>query len=283
LDDAQKVNGDNCYKYILTTLCEHELDVIPVVSIDRSYEHIKAVVDLKNDGILASEIVALRLTIEDFQSYSVVEGELSQILSSVFELFSEIDLIFDCRVCSDLNATKTASQIENFSVEFGNKYNVRRRVVCGSSIPASVSDYCSVGNTVDLERNELNIFANLSRNGDSFIFGDYGIISPNYSDVNLPPEVLGNVMTAKITYSYGQYHHVIRGRGLRAHGSSQYFDMLSRLCAETYFRGGGYSFGDKYFSDRSGGQGSNCSPSTIVKPSVNAHLTFMAQQGPPII
>lgn len=277
LDDTQDVDGEDCYKYLLDSLCHHEISVIPVVSIDRSEAHIKAVHELKSASVLLSEVVAVRLTVDDFQSFVVVEYELNEILSSIFELFSYVDLIFDCRVCSSLDATKVANQIEKFSLAFGEKYNIRRRVVCGSSIPASISEICPVGNTIDLGRQELDIFRKLPQNDDQFVFGDYGIVSPNYSDVDLPPEMLGNIMTAKIIYSYGQNHHVMRGRGLMAHGYEQYFHMLSLLCAKEYFRGKEYSFGDKYFSERSEGEGTNCTPSTIVKPSVNAHITFMAQ------
>ncbi len=277
LDDSLEVDGGYSYKFLLEQLTDFEVNIVPVLSVDRSDTHLNTVKALKENGVISSDVIAVRFTADDFQSFIVVEDEIDEMLAPIFELFSEIDVIFDCRVCIDLDALRVANLIDKFATDFSKKYPVRRQVVSGSSMPASISDICSVGKIVDIERNELNVFSHLTQN---YIYGDYTVVSPNYSDVDLSPEILNTVMTAKIIYSYDGFHRIVRGHGLKTQGYEQYFKLLSNLFSEPFFRGETYSIGDKYFSQKARSEGNNCTPSTIVKPSVNAHITYMVKDSP---
>jgi len=62
---------------------------------------------------------------------------------------------------------------------------------------------------------------------------------------------------------------------MKANGAKQYFGMAKRLCSQSFFRGKTYSSGDAYLEEKSRGQGSNCAPNTVIKPSVVAHISYM--------
>jgi len=86
-----------------------------------------------------------------------------------------------------------------------------------------------------------------------------------------------NVTAAKILYAFDKSQYVIRGGALKTHprGYAQYFDLAEILVAKKFYRGEDYSLGDHYLKEKSCGIGRNGSPNSIIKPTVNAHITFM--------
>jgi len=275
LNDALTVGQTHNYYFLID--CFSRFPVIPVVSTDRSSRHISAVSDLKTSKVIKNNVIAFRATPEIFEEYNVVRDEIDEELGSVFSQFEEIDLILDCRVCSKLDSASTATEIANFSKGFCSDYRVRRVVVTGSSIPASVGDILKTQAERIVQRRELEIYrATMAiHKHQSLIYGDYTTVSPNYSDLDVPPEVLQNVMTAKFTYTFGESHFFIRGQGLKTKGRNQYFKMAEKLCAQEFFRGENYSSGDQYFFEKSRGAGKNCGPNTVIKPSVNTHISYI--------
>lgn len=274
---------DGKYSYYKLIESIENIKVIPVVSIDRSQKHINSVLDLVADGVVEEDIVALRFTIEDFMNYEVVKDEILEMLSEVFEAFDEVDLLFDCRVCTSFENEVVCQSIYDFAISFGQDHSVRKMVVTGSSIPASISEVLSVNSEHYMDRKEIQIYrgvVDLAKGREDFIFGDYATVSPNYSDVNVLPEMMQNIMTAKLTYSFEDRHFFIRGGGIRTNGYQQYFDLAEQLVSKDFFRGEDYSTGDAYFEQKSRREGSNCMPGTIIKPSVNAHITYIVRGCP---
>lgn len=271
------VDGNHYYHYLLT--CFNKLNVIPVVSIDRSPNHLKSVFDLKSKGSLSSSIIAFRITLPDFSSFNVVEQDIKTQLGPIFAYFQAVDLIFDCRICTTLDPVKTSKQISDFAQKFTQAYPVRRLIVTGSSVPPSIGDILAVETECLLNRAEMAIFRAVKSAATNleFIFGDYTTVSPNYSEPNIKPEMMQNVMTAKLTYSFGEMHYFIRGGQLKSKGPGQYVVMAAILCKKSFFRGAKYSKGDTYLEEKSRGIGSNCAPNTVIKPSVNAHITYIVR------
>ena len=278
IDSDLEIDGINNYGYLLESFSG--CPVIPVVSIDRCQNHIDAVCDAKNSGVIGSEVCALRLDPDDFENFDVISDDIDSMIGKVFEVFDNTDLIFDCRVCLDQKLDKLALNIINFAKKFSASYSIRKLVVTGSSIPASISEITGVENEVEFLRAELGIFNSVSREISglyNIVLGDYGIVSPNYSDLDIIPEAMLNVTAPKILYAFDNYQYVIRGGAIRTHprGFAQYFDLAEILVAKNFFRGGYYSFGDLFLEEKSNGTGSNVTPSSIIKPSVNAHITYM--------
>jgi len=272
------VDGEANYQYLINLLQERFF--IPVLSIDRCENHVSAIQKSKESGILKSEIVGLRLCIDDFESFDIIDDEIKDLLSEALTVFESIDLIFDCRVCSHQNSEDIGLFIEDFIRKFSEKYNLRKAVVTGSSIPASISDLLKSGEHGVFDRNELLIFQSVYqrfRDEVELYLGDYTVVSPNYSDVDLPANVLPNVMTPRIIYSFDGHHYVLRGGALKGHprGRKQYNDFSLEIIKGPYYRGADYSFGDNYLDEKSQNIGADVMPGTIIKPSVNAHITYM--------
>lgn len=278
--DTLTIDGDHNYQYLLQHLVAWP--VIPVVGVDRSPDRLNAVATLKDNGVIKSNHVAFRLTAEDFEKFAVIEDDIENDLKPIFARFEAVDLVFDCRICGNADADKTSKAILDFSKKFCSKYQVRRVVVTGSSIPASISGVLKVKTECLLPRAELVIFGNVAeKHGHAdLVFGDYTTVSPDYSDVSIPPEMMQIMMAPKFTYTLQDHHYLIRGAGLKANGYHQYFAMAKSLCSKKFFRGAAYSFGDAYLDQKSRKLGSNCTPAAAIKPTVNAHISYMVLSGP---
>lgn len=273
LDDDLEINESHMYRYILDQFSG--LPLIPVVSIDRSEAHLKSVLDAVGENVVSNEVVAFRVTAEDFQSYEVVSEDVHDLLNPIFESFDSVDLIFDCRICTGLDPNKASKQIDDFARVFLSKFPVRRVVLTGSSIPASVADVLSANNEEYVGRNEVGIFRAASKlGGADYVFGDYTIISPDYSDADIPPEQMQGRITAKLIYSFEGQHYFIRGGSLKTMGREQYYDLAARLCSRDFFRGADYSAGDAYFYKKSNREGPMCYVNTVIRPSIDAHITY---------
>ena len=129
------VEGRNNYAHLLDIFAD--FPAIPVISIDRTPEHIQAVCDAKNSGVLDTNIIALRFVPEDFENYLVVEEDIKEKLGDAIDKFDDIHLVLDCRICSNQDIDSLASNIINFVERFSNEYSVDKVIVAGSSIPAS--------------------------------------------------------------------------------------------------------------------------------------------------
>ena len=277
IDDEIEINGKHIYAFLLKAFSS--FPIIPVVSIDRSDLHQESVVDAKKSGLIASDFVAFRVTQEDFQSFNVVQHDIEDILSEPFSLFKAIDLVFDCRICINANINKIAEEISIFSNNFGQKYPIRNIIISGSSIPASVAEVLSSNSEDYVQRVEMDIYKaaqNLLKD-KALVFGDYTTISPDYSDADIPPEQMQNRITAKLTYSFDDQHYFIRGGSLKTKGRDQYFDLAAELCGKIFFRKGN-SPGDIYFEEKSNRQGDQCYVNTVIKPSINSHMTYIIQK-----
>jgi hypothetical protein len=278
IDSDMEIDGMNNYRYLLESFSD--CPVIPVVGIDRCQDHIDAVFDTKKSGVIASEVCAIRIVPEDFENFVVIADDIDDMVGEVLETFRDTDLIFDCRVCLHQNSKKLALNIINFTKKFSASYPIRKLIVTGSSIPASINEITGVENEVTFPRIELSIFNKVSSEISglyNIVLGDYGIVSPNYSHLDIMPEAMLNVTAPKILYAFDNYQYVIRGGAIRTHPRSfaQYFDLAKILVAKNFFRGRYYSFGDRFLEEKSKGSGRNIMPASIIKPTVNAHITFM--------
>lgn len=274
IDQKLTVKGEHQYSYMLKAL--QGLQVIPVVALDRT-KHNAAVAQLKRDGEIASDTVAFRANQSVFEDFDDSEDQIDYDLANVFERFDAIDLILDCRLCTGMNISEAAQQIAAFAQKFCAAYDkVRRVIITGSSIPASSRDVLETNSNCTLPRRELAIISKArSFSGVNLIAGDYATISPFYSDAKLDPKIMQRVMTARLAYTYKGFHYFIRGSSVGIDGYEQYFDLAKILCGQGFFRGPTYSRGDQYLHQKSRRLGSNCTPGTVIKPSVVAHITYM--------
>ncbi len=231
---------------------------------------------LLGEGNIASSIVAFRAVQDDFEDFELNKDEIEDDLAGVFAEFDEIDLILDCRVCSSMDVTLAAQQIAAFARKFCKSYDVRRVIVTGSSIPASLGDLVKPNRAEIVTRRELAIISKARDLADQdLVAGDYATVSPFYSDADFDPRLFQKVTAPRLIYAFNHSYYIARGVSLESGGQTQYIGLTKALCGQVYFRGRGYSTGEDYFDDKRMRIGNNATNGTVVTPSVVAHITYM--------
>ena len=185
-----------------------------------------------------------------------------------FQVFQECTLIIDCRVCLNVNPSAEARRIYDFLSVAEERFAFSEVIVTGSSLPASIGQVAKTTEESELHRVELQIFDALRRYGgmDHVGLGDYTVVSPLYSDISLPPEMLLNITAPKILYAHGVVHYIARGGALKP-----------------FYRGRHYSFGDAFIAMKALMGGSMVTPGSVLKPTINAHITYMATDHPLVV
>jgi len=277
IDDSIRIQGAIVYEFLIDTF--QKIDFIPVVGLDRT--------DSRNNSVLSSlvisDTVAIRLNQDDFVSYNLIEDEISDLIADMGEKFDKFHLILDCRLCIGADSVELSNRLIMFIKLIVQEHRFDKIIITGSSISPSIADILSVCTEETLARVECEVFDLVNQELSLELeFGDYTVISPNYSDVNIPQNALRKVMTPKVIYSYKNKHHFLRGGAIETHprGAKQYDDMCKKLVSYAFFRKRNYSFGDKYLEDKSRSVGADALPHSIGKYLINAHMTYMINDYP---
>jgi Beta protein len=285
IPDSILVKGKTSYSYVVEAFSA--LNFIPVLGLNRSPTHNQVVFDEREAGTIRSSRVAIRLVDDEFDNFELIEDELSELMSSIDDAFGECILILDCRLCLNLDPTAKALQIQKFISKARSQFSFTEIIVTGSSIPASIGQVIKTEEVSDLERIELKIFAGvLALSGmDHIGLGDYTIVSPLYADFTLEPEMFLNVTAPKVLYANKSTHYIARGGALKTHirGNQQYNDMCVDLMKLSIYRGKHYSRGDLFIAEKAAMLGTIVTPGSILKPTINAHMTYMATDHPLVV
>jgi hypothetical protein len=273
IDDSLTIFGDENYKFVLDKFIETPL--IPVVGLDRSPQRNQLVFDYAS--LLKTDTVAIRLTSEDLD-YSLNEDDLDELLDNCYENYQKVDLIIDNRICLNIDIEERAQEIIEFIEAITNDTKFNKIIVVGSSIPASIRDLLDTGDQKILDRDEISIYRLVKAQHNTICLGDYTVISPNYSDVQVRGEIMGKVTTPKVFYPFNDQMFVTRGFALETHprGRRQYNDLSLTVVGQSFYRTKSNSFGDNYIYEKAHLICTKyVTPSSIPKPLVNLHISFM--------
>ena len=275
INDNILINGDDNYLYALEKFST--ANIVPVVGIDRSERRNEVVIETKKNELIQLDTVALRVGAEDLVSYTLIEDELNELFDKLNEHFVDFHLIIDNRVCHNIDINARAAQIIKFIDDISEDIEFDKIIVTGSSITASIKDLLDPNSDITIERSELKLFDKVQDEVEDVVLGDYTSVSPNYSDVKIPGEYMRKVTAPKLMYIFDEHLYLRRGGAIDGHprGNKQYNDLSAILIAEPFFRGGLYSFGDKYIEEKANNIGNDASPSTIPKALINAHIAYM--------
>lgn len=277
LEDDITIDGRHNYFNIIEKFAK--FGMIPVTALDRNVEHMEAIKYGFSNGDLLYKRLAIRLTKDYFSNYLLFKGEISELIHGMDQFVEFYDFIFDCRVCTQNDSTLLSKNIISFiDGLLKDNINIGHIITVGSMIPASISELIDTQSELDIEREEIKIFTSVTKkfeNVKNVHFGDYGVVSPDYSDIELFDEDMQNVTTAKIIYPYSD--RVFIKRGGRVKGDKyQYNKFAEYIINDTnFFRGKDFSSGDLFLHQKANYEGKTVTAASIVKPLLNIHLSYM--------
>ena len=266
VDDELYINGAQSYGFVIERFSS--FNFIPIIGINR--DNCRNSIVFEKNQLIKSSIVAIRLEFEDIQTGIL---EIKQLVKLATHYFSQIELIIDMRIMpQDIDIKEVFTVISKFLSK--PIYTFSKIIISGSSITKAPGEIIDTKTIKDIPRKELELFSLLNSYFTDLTYGDYTIISPCYSELNIDPRLLPGITAAKVIYSYGNYHHFCRGEILETGGSSQYNKFCKHIFESDFYRGKDYSFGDNFIYNAIG-KTDGISPGSILNPTINAHISYM--------
>ena len=272
--DVINIHGDDNYLYLIEAF--KNFDIIPIIGFDRTETHNSIGINYANRN---SKKIALRVTFDYFDSFLAYKKDLESFLNDIKSDVSCI-IILDCNYIDDSNVEIFGKNILKALENIIGLERFNKIVLSGSSIPESIKTKVKTNTNAFINRNEVTLFKKIASIylKTPLVFGDYTVISPGYSELNIEPELMLNVMTSKIIYSLLDSHYITRGRVIKTYGYNQYFSQAKDIIKKPFFRGIDYSWGDRYLFEKATYGGTNITQSTIIGPEVNAHIKLMINE-----
>jgi hypothetical protein len=220
---------------------------------------------------------AFRIDYDDLDD--VAEETWVQILNRmayVGATADNVDLLIDLRYLDDQKSAEAFNVVSQFLDLCPGGMNFRSTAVLGSSALKMVSSIPKDG-IGKIERTELNIWLNLSRRYEGqipLVYGDYGIIHPDFSDIGPSPKATG-----KIRYTFGSEIIYFRGHSLfKPSDFPQYRVLSSKVMSSAAYRGARFSYGDSYIADCASSVAGTGNLGTWVAMDMNHHLEVACRQ-----
>jgi hypothetical protein len=273
--DKIKIKGDDNYQYLIDSFSD--FDIVPVIGFDRTKTHNNISYNFANKK---SKKIAIRITQDYFENFLAYKSDLKQIFDKINANVSSI-LLLDCNYIEDNKTVEKCIFSILRILNYINEINIFSKIIISdSSIPTPIGGKVKTDTYVEIERNEIIILRKIKENcHDMDIkFGDYTVVSPGYSEINIDPKAMLSVIMPKTVYSVLGSHYIIRGKIISKHGLDQYFSQAETITKEKFYRGKDYSWGDNFLYERVKYKAKKITPASIIAPTVNAHIKFMIDE-----
>jgi hypothetical protein len=187
-----------------------------------------------------------------------------------------LDLLIDCRyIASQEETSSLVDTVSHFVEKLADTIAVRKIIVAGSSAPKNVSQVEKNG-SASIFRNELALWIHLRSSSlpFEFVYSDYGVIHPDFSDLTPATHING-----KIRYTQGKFIHIFRGHSLRLDDKyEQYRKLALSVVQFGQYQGNSFSHGDRYIYDCATGHAGTGNPGTWELNDQNHHITLASRQ-----
>lgn len=278
IDDSIDLGGVPQYRAVLARLSNYQ--IMPVLAFDRHPDHNIAALDFVKSR--PDVEVGIRLQMIDIESYNLTKSNLQALWKDLVAARPKsIFLLVDLRIIGDPAGSK--KKVEKFLARFQDDFAGATIVVSGSVVPASIAGLVPTNSKAHVAREEYKLWRALNATPEfnKVLFGDYGVVSPEYSDFEMEPEFISSRAAPKVFYTYSDSFFIARGRRFKTHKFIQYFSISDVIVDEPFFRQTvpAYSYGEQYIHDRSYKapvrSKKTGNPGTWIKTSTAAHITFV--------
>lgn len=282
IDNYDQQDSINCdYDVVLETY--KDLNLIPVIGLDRDDAHINSVCSY----LLSKESngkLAIRFTVNDIQSFTIIQDEINDYLLPCINLSDELDIILDLRVINNNNLVYLKTRCIKFINDIVKQLNYNKIIIASSVFIPIMGAIIKTNQIITIDRLENKLWRKIKRavENKDIVFGDYTNISPDYAEPTISMKIIQNVMTPKVSYTEKDTYFLLRGNAFKTnkYGYGQYFFIAQHIIKKPFFRGETYSSGDKYIYDRgivplpkSIKKGGN--PSSWIRNTICTHITFI--------
>lgn len=236
-----------------------------ITGLDRDDDYINSTAGLVNHY---NTPLAVRLLVEDISVPRITLNKMKGLISE-YPGLSQLIIILDFRVLKAKQLTALLEQAKLFIQRLNSAINYDDLVVTGSSITASANDLTETGSSTTIPRLERTLWQQLVVDFDVIKYGDYTVISPEYSDL---PEGFRPPITPKITYTLKDSFYFCRANSVNHNplGYRQYILLAQDITGHRDFRHTSISAGEEYIRKIS-----SSNPHSTAKPATGNTTTWI--------
>lgn len=267
-EEGLMAGGAHPLAYVFDQARANGCGAIPVIrlSSDTAYRNaVATAAELDRRGI------CLRLTAADF-SRANLAGDVNDLLSAIRIGAPDVDLVLDMETQPHRQVVPVFSRT---MVSLINDVPLLARwrsfVIAGTAYPESVSHIRAPFEM--LPRTEWAVYKAVTAMLPSTVrlptFGDYTVSYPVLPGIDM--RMVDPI--AKLRYTTESDWYIGRGAQVKANGFDQYRGMCATLVAQPFFRGAGFSDGDRVIDECASGSGTTGNLTVWSSVATNHHLT----------
>lgn len=244
--------------------------VIPVVSLARDADHIKAAIDINAEQV--NPIVCVRIEDYDLRTPTRTSKNIKTLITQKFHN-NRIIVLYDQRSTVNRDAERMANAIIAIDENIRDIDPIAR-IVAGCGLPSKISDVVKTHSEDYVPRNEVAMWRHTIEHtppAGKMIFGDYTIVTPD--SVELDWRIISRTIGPKIIYALDTHWFIVRGGPFRLYGWDQYRDLARKVIQLPDFPSGSEMYGDQYIKTRADGHGTIGNPASWLSAGISRHLS----------
>lgn len=266
--------GEHVIPYIYGKLSSLGVKAIPVIGYDRwdSTQYRAAMMQLE---LSPEDYYCLRLdshAIEDAAEPEFFEEQLTTILDDLQIDTSRCAVLLDFGDISHASIEDILDQGAQI-VELLDSFGFRRIATAGCSLPPTIDGAVKKPNsTGKVLRKEMLLWQMLRTQYPhiNWLFGDYGVRSPNTGEDVVSPHTNG-----KIRHTIDKHFFIVRGHSVQIGAKGgQMYDLAKKLVESQHYLGPDFSWGDSQILQCSVGQGTPGNSTTWIAIDTNHHIAY---------
>lgn len=249
---------------------------IPVTGLDRDSDHRATMART----LSSHSSVAIRLLQEDMEEYDIVADAIETLLYEIGATDHDVHLLLDYRSIWGKDLSWLARIGLATTQALVGARDWASFTVSASNMPQSVREIAQQGEQGTVARREIELWRSLGSLSNSDVdlnFGDYGIVHPEYLD--LDPRIYNKTMGPTIKYALPSEWFVVRGSSFSRHpdGFDQYYDLAEKVASSPAFGGEAFSAGDAYVASKARREPKAGNPSSWIRAGTSRHLMVTLQ------
>lgn len=267
--------GEHIIPYIYEKLASLGVTAIPVVGYDRwgSTPYKEAMQELE---VGVEEFYCLRLdshAVEDAAEPEFFQEQLATILDDLEIEPSRCIILLDF---GDISHAALEDMLDKGAqiTEQLDSFGFKHIATAGCSLPPTINDAVKKQNsTGKVLRKEMLLWQTLRAQYPhiNWVFGDYGVRSPNTGDDKMSPHTNG-----KIRHTINKHFYIVRGHSMQiAPKGVQMYGLAKKIVESPNYLGSDFSWGDSKIDQCSREEGKPGNSTVWISIDTNHHIAFV--------
>lgn len=266
--------GEHVISYIYGKLASLGVKMIPVIGYDR-WDSTQYRLAMQQLEVSPEDYYCLRLdshAIEDAAEPDFFEEQLTAILDDLQIDPSRCTVLLDFGDISHASIEDILDQGTQIVTQL-DSFGFRRIATAGCSLPPTIDGAVKKPNsTGKVLRKEMLLWQMLRTQHPhiNWLFGDYGVRSPNTGEDVVSPHTNG-----KIRHTIDKHFFIVRGHSVQIGAKGgQMYDLAKKLVESQNYLGPEFSWGDSQILQCSLGEGKPGNSTTWISIDTNHHIAY---------